>query len=462
MPNFDHTTFSPSTDTALEEALVPQLDKAEPKKVSQPRTVLRAIKPSPKLFHYVLLVYIFLFCTRIPELVPSIRASLAASVILLAGAFATGQVTAITRNKVGRILIAFAVWTAICVPFSIWIGGSVDQLKSTIQSTLLVAFIIAFVRTLKEVRNLMYTIGIAMGTVAVLSFSTYSATGIQGERLGLGESTSLGDPNFMALYLLIGLPFVFLGIIQGKGLLRIICIGFIPLMLGAIARSGSRMALILFAIGLILFLVRASKKQRIAVVASTAVLFAVSLPLLPKSVIERFTTFFQPKDAAWHATDGGVGTTEAAESAQSRLDLLIRSLEMTARHPLFGVGPGQFTVADDHLAKEEGKPRGMWHYTHNAYTQTSSESGLMGAALYIAALVVSYRGLAAIRKRGATPGIRAMAGYVQLSLWMVILGGFFLTIGFGGVPFVIMGLSAVFQSAVAAQSKVQRTNEAAA
>ena len=39
-----------------------------------------------------------------------------------------------------------------------------------------------------------------------------------------------------------------------------------------------------------------------------------------------------------------------------------------------------------------------------------------------------------------------MAKAVQLSMWMVILGGFFLTIGFGGVPFVIMGLSVAFES----------------
>jgi O-antigen ligase len=462
MSHFDHTTFSPAAETALEEPLAAHVETPQTIEAPEKRT-FKGPPPAPKLFHYVLLVYLYLYCTRLPELFPSIRASLAASVILLAGAFATGRVTAITRTKLGKILIAFAAWTAICVPFSVWIGGSVEQLKGTVQSTLLVAFMIAFVRTLREVRNVMYTLGAAMATVAVLSLSTFRATPIQGERLGLGESSSLQDPNFMALYLLIGLPFLYLGVVRGKGIIRVLFLISLPLILAAIARSGSRMALILFAAGLLIFLIRAKQKERIAVLAGTAVLVAVSLPLLPRGIVERFTTFLQPKQTTWRANGGGnVGTSEAAESAQSRVDLLMRSLEMTARHPLFGVGPGQFTVADDKQAKAEGKPRGMWHFTHNAYTQTSSEIGIIGAALYIAALVVAYRSLALIRKRGPTPIIRDMAKYTQLSLWMVILGGFFLTTGFGGVPFVIMGLSTAFQLAVAGQMKAASSSKVTA
>jgi hypothetical protein len=46
-----------------------------------------------------------------------------------------------------------------------------------------------------------------------------------------------------------------------------------------------------------------------------------------------------------------------------------------------------------------------------------------------------------------------MAKAIQLSMWMVILGGLFLTTGFGGVPFVVMGLAVAFKMAVAAQAR---------
>jgi O-antigen ligase len=92
-------------------------------------------------------------------------------------------------------------------------------------------------------------------------------------------------------------------------------------------------------------------------------------------------------------------------------------------------------------------------YTHNAYTQTSSEAGIVALVLYIMAIVTSYRGLNDIRKRGPTENIREMAKAIQLSMWMVILGGLFLTTGFGGVPFVVMGLAVAFKMAVAAQAR---------
>ena len=46
-----------------------------------------------------------------------------------------------------------------------------------------------------------------------------------------------------------------------------------------------------------------------------------------------------------------------------------------------------------------------------------------------------------------------MAKAIQLSMWMVILGGLFLTTGFGGVPFVVMGMAVSFKLSVADQMR---------
>ena len=78
---------------------------------------------------------------------------------------------------------------------------------------------------------------------------------------------------------------------------------------------------------------------------------------------------------------------DAADSAQVRLKLLGRSIQLTAMHPLFGVGPGKFAEAENMLAKSEGKTHGIWYFTHNAYTQTSSEAGMLALILYIMAIV---------------------------------------------------------------------------
>jgi O-antigen ligase len=389
---------------------------------------------------------------------------MAMSVVMLAGLLATGRGGELFKTKLGKILTAFTVWTTICVPMSVWPGGSFDVLKGVIQSVLFIACIIAFARTLKEVKHCMYALGAAMGTVAVLSLTMFRAatevtTGLEAfgvqappkpgeteQRLGLFQSATLQDPNFMSLYLLIGLPFLWLGVRKGGPIARVCCLlALIPVFV-AIGHSGSRMALILFAIGLLMFLKSATRKERIFALASIIVLFCVMIPFLPETVTNRFMTLFKPSTDTWESK-------EAADSAAVRLKLLQRSLEMTAKHPIFGVGPGQFAVAENLLAKEEGKEHGIWYYTHNAYTQTSSEAGILAAILFIWAIVVSYRGVGNIRKRGPTDEIREMAKAVQLSMWMTILGGLFLTIGFGGVPFMIMGIAVSFKLAVANETR---------
>src|ERR1700737_1542022 len=55
----------------------------------------------------------------------------------------------------------------------------------------------------------------------------------------------------------------------------------------------------------------------------------------------------------------------ASESAEIRTELLIKSLKVTAQHPLFGIGPGNFPVVS-----------GFWDVTPNSYTPMSAEGEL--------------------------------------------------------------------------------------
>ncbi len=446
MSKFLDMTFSPAADAALDEPTATATETSVTKKIRPPELTMRAPKKSYALFHFALLVYLFLFCSRLPELMPKFRVALAMTIIMLAGAVATGKGTAILRTRWGKIIAAFTVWTALCVPTSVWVAGSLDQLKAVVQSALLASFVIAFARTVPEVKHAMYSIGAAAGLVAVLSLLTFQASELhQGQRLGLINSPTLESPDFLSFYLLVGLPFLYLGATRGKAWMRVLYLALIPICLLAIGHAGSRMALVLFVAGMVIFMGSASNKERALVAMGTVVVAAAIVPLLPTSVMDRFATFFNSNPSA--------ETTEAAASTHARLELLWRSLVVTAKNPLLGVGPGQFTVAEDQLARAEGRPRGLWYYTHNAYTQHSSEAGIPAAVLYIMALFVAYRGLSPIRKRGPTKEIRDMARAVQLSLWMIILAGFFLTIGFGGMPFVIMAMCISFKMAVAAEMR---------
>jgi O-antigen ligase len=168
--------------------------------------------------------------------------------------------------------------------------------------------------------------------------------------------------------------------------------------------------------------------------------------LLPANILDRFTTYF-------HAQSGA--TEEAAESASTRKLLLSKSLELTLKHPVLGVGPGEFMEGEAKEAAEKGQ-RGIWHYTHNSYTELSSECGILGLMLYVIALWKAFFGLSWIRKRFPSASTRRAALFVQITVLMTAVGAFFLSIAYGGILYAILGLSAAFQMAATREYKEQQ------
>lgn len=399
-----------------------------------------------RVFSYVLLVYLFMYISRIPELIPWMHFGLILQPILLVGLFMTGETDIFAKVRPVRWLTAFTVWVAICVPFSFWPGGSFLMFLKTLQSLLMVAFIVAFVRSVRDVMRALAVVGLASGAIAVLSFVSSSNIG---NRQGVGGSASLADPNFYALYLVVGVVCLCLTASQGRGWMRLCSILLIPIDLAGILRSGSRGGLATLLVGIVMFFAYGSTKQRIVTASACLTGILLAAFFLPTYIKTRFTDFFAPDSGqnSGLAFDADQGVTVAEASSEARIYLLQRSLVMTAKHPILGVGPDQFQSAEAADAARLGR-RGAWHYTHNTYTQLSSELGVPGLILFITALFSSYRGLPALRKRGPTRKIRQMALFLQTGYVMLMVGAFFLSLGYGGLPFVLIGLSAVFQLAV--------------
>jgi O-antigen ligase len=90
-------------------------------------------------------------------------------------------------------------------------------------------------------------------------------------------------------------------------------------------------------------------------------------------------------------------------SASQRNQVLKRSILVTLRYPLFGVGLGNFHYKS---FQELG--------THNAYTQVGSEMGIPAMILYIMFLVYPYKRLKEIEK--ATDGKKDERYYYYLSI----------------------------------------------
>jgi O-antigen ligase len=108
-------------------------------------------------------------------------------------------------------------------------------------------------------------------------------------------------------------------------------------------------------------------------------------------------------------TDKTENQEEAVESTAARTKLLKSSIRFTIQHPIFGVGPGEFSDYEASAAKSEGR-RAAWQVTHNAYTQVSSEVGVPALIFFLASIVMSFRTFRRVyRTARARPELRSMA-----------------------------------------------------
>ena len=149
------------------------------------------------------------------------------------------------------------------------------------------------------------------------------------------------------------------------------------------------------------------------------------------------------------AGDDGVATS-AEYSSIARRQLLEQSLKLTIEHPVFGVGPGTFAIGEAKLAEAEAQ-KAMWHVSHNAYTQVSSEMGFPGFFLYMAALWATFRNIFWFRAHSRidpTGRVSAMGLAFLLSLVGLCVGLTFTSSAYLSYLPMLMGLSVVFRKSL--------------
>jgi O-antigen ligase len=126
-------------------------------------------------------------------------------------------------------------------------------------------------------------------------------------------------------------------------------------------------------------------------------------------------------------------------SAAVRRELLILSLKMTATHPIFGVGPGQFENVTQ-----------TWFLTHNTYTQLSSEVGIPGFILFVLVLRQVFRNLKGIQKTEAfrnDPQIHIFASALRASFAGYLVGAFFASYGYELFIYALVAFTGVLYTA---------------
>ncbi|MBV9504190.1 MAG: O-antigen ligase family protein [Acidobacteriia bacterium] len=400
----------------------------------------------------ILIAFLFMIFSRIFDIhlsrlhLPGISYRVMGIFLVITGAFLTAF-----RDKIGKCVLGFTACFMIAIPFSFWKGGSLHSLINE----WLMPFVV-FVATASLISDFrQYVLTAKTIALAILVLTIFCIT------LGVSENGRLflergrfSNPNEMAQALLLGMPFWWALLSNFRSLVaKLFGVSSLGLMLYVIGKTGSRGALISLAVMLCLMFVRATTVGKVKLLVSTALLFTLALLLLPGGLKARYETLLSSEEienrglpqSGEDAAANSSMLESAVSSTAGRKEMLIRSLVLTIKHPLVGVGPGQFMVAEDAMARAEGKRRGAWLGTHNSFTQVSSECGIPALLFYVGIVVFSFQGSYSLYRRAKiVPGLKEVSDHalaLNYSLLVFVVTGMFVHAPYTALLPVLAGLA---------------------
>ena len=324
------------------------------------------------------------------------------------GVLLTGGLQKALRHRVTWFWLAFSAWLLLSFPFSTWRGGSADVVSDWCRTMLPMVFVTgSLARNWRDCHKML--VAVALGAVcnlAVAYFFTVEVAGRAALKFG-----SVSNSNDIAGHLILVLPFLVYVAVAHKYL----SLAIIPLLvygLWVIVGSGSRGAFLSLIMCAVFSFFRARGGLRVALAGLLG--FGLILPFfMPSTTRDRLISMFRSAPS-----DEGA-PTEADLSRVLRTTLLAKTVEFSIRHPLLGVGPGQFTNYEGTVASKEEGRRGLWYGAHNAYTAISAESGIPALFFYLGAIFITYRTLSkTYTKVKAVPELRKIA----VATFCVMLG----------------------------------------
>jgi O-antigen ligase len=314
----------------------------------------------------------------------------------LLGVAFTGGLRRLFKANSSRYWMAFLLWCCLSAAFSAWRGGSIMEVYAYFKGEYLMLFLAGgLAMTWKEFQLVMNTLFLAAVTDLVVG-RVFMKGSMDRMDLNMGAST-IANSNDFAVHLILMTAFL-LYMLLGKApaVIRFACLPMLAYAGFLILSTGSRGAMVALIIFVLFTGVMGTTRQRVFVVAAVPVMAVVILAVIPRATLLRLSAFGS-------GGGGDLVLEEAEGSSELRRTLLLKSLQYTVQHPIFGVGLGRFSDFEGGESQREGK-RGMWLETHNSFTQISSECGIPALLLFVAGLVSAFLlALKTYRRSRGTP-----------------------------------------------------------
>lgn len=235
-----------------------------------------------------------------------------------------------------------------------------------------------------------------------------------------------GDPNDLAFMLATTLPLTF-WLLRERWLVRPIVVAMIVVMSLGILFTYSRGALV--ALGAGIAWLALTDRRRIPLLVVAALVTAVA-----------GITFVQSSPSKIFRVEEGLRAKEkiADYNVDTRLGAWDAAITLAVENPLVGIGPGNFRY---HYGRVTDTPPGAepLGVVHNAYLDIAAELGIIGLALFIAYLVLSFSRLTTAHREG--DGLPGYAAALRVSLVVAATGALTLSEQYSAQFWLIGGLA---------------------
>lgn len=373
------------------------------------------------LTYAALFVFTVILYARPAEFYPS---PLTASIALIAGLLTLviyfpsqlaveGTLTA--RPREVNLVLLFGLTGLLSIPLAINPTEAWLQFSGTfIRCVVIFIVMVNAVRTERRLKGLLL-LAIAVScwlSVGALNDFRLGNLTVEGYRVaGVGEGI-FGNSNDMAFHLVTIMPIAIALIFSTRGIFRKVVFAVsVALMTGAIVVTYSRGAFLggLVAIGFLAW--KLGRSNRLIILLVGTIAFLLFLALAPGNYAVRLLSIFVP-------------SLDPVGSSGARQGELFRSLYVALRHPLLGVGMGNYS--------SEMSYRGL--VTHNAYTQVASEMGIAALVVYTMFVVTPIKRLGQVARESLSA--RADSSYyylavgLQASLLAYLVSSFFASVAY--------------------------------
>jgi putative inorganic carbon (HCO3(-)) transporter len=337
-----------------------------------------------------------------------------------------GSITVLSTEV--KCILAMALIVLLTMPIAKDPGTAWETFNDTFSKA--VIMFVVMVNVLRTRRRLMGLMWLSLSVGLLLS---YTALGMyvrgelnaEGYRVAVDVKGLFGNPNDLALHLVMMTPLaVCLGLASKRIVMRWAYFLMAAVFVGANTVTFSRGGFLGLCAVSAVMIWKLGRKNRLGVSVVSIIFGGLFVLLAPGNYGVRILSIF------------GLATDPVGSSDQRR-ELLQRSILVTLRNP-WGIGIGNFPIVGIHNL-----------VTHNAFTQISSELGLLGLLAYLIFMISPFRKLGAIERTLFAKDEYNWFFYVAIGLQASIVGymvsSFFVSVAYNWFIYYLIAYAVAFR-----------------